>query len=103
MNDWQSRNAAAYFARYVPEFKGASASRAEWEAARRPAIENRSRVSIAVQDVRGVMIPPTGSRVVFRQVYESEGGNEIGTKALFLVKRDGNWLIEREFFTPAAR
>jgi hypothetical protein len=103
VSDWQSRNASAYFARYVPEFKGSSATRAEWEVARRPSIESRRTVSIAVQDVRGVMIPPTGSRIVFRQIYDSDVGSEIGTKALFLVKRDGRWLIEREFFTPAVR
>jgi outer membrane protein assembly factor BamE len=103
VSDWQSSNATAYFARYVPEFKGSSATRAEWEAARRPSIESRRSVAIAVQDVRGVMIPPTGARIVFRQIYDSDIGNEIGTKALFLVKRDGRWLIEREFFTPAVR
>ena len=100
MNDWQARNASSFFARYVPEFRGTSASRAEWEAARRPRIESRLNVSIAVQDVRGVMVPPNGARIVFRQVYDSDAGSEIGTKALFLVKRDGRWLIEREFFTP---
>ncbi len=101
MNDWQARNSSAFFARYTPEFRGTSASRAEWEAARRPRVEGGRSVSIAVQDVRGVMVPPNSARVVFRQVYDSDVGSEIGTKALFLVKRDGRWLIEREFFTPA--
>ncbi|CAN5761826.1 hypothetical protein BH11PSE7_BH11PSE7_09430 [soil metagenome] len=101
MNDWQARNAGAFFLRYAPEFKGTSASRAEWEAQRRPGVESRGNVSLAVQDVRGVMVSPGVARVVFRQVYNSDAGSEIGTKALFLVKRDGRWLIEREFFTPA--
>ena len=101
MNDWQARNSGAFFLRYAPEFKGTSATRAEWEAQRRPSIESRVNVSLAVQDVRGVMVSPGVARVVFRQVYDSDAGNEIGTKALFLVKRDGRWLIEREFFTPA--
>ena len=101
MNDWQARNSVAYFQRYVPEFKGSSASRAEWEAQRRPSIEARGNVSLAVQDVRGVMVSPGVARVVFRQIYDSDAGSEIGTKAMFLVKRDGRWLIEREFFTPA--
>lgn len=100
MNDWQSRNATAFFSRYVPEFKGTSATRAEWEALRRPRIESRLSISIGVQDVRGRMDSPTNARVVFRQLYESDAGSEIGTKAMFLVKRDGRWLIEREFFTP---
>jgi outer membrane protein assembly factor BamE len=101
MNDWQARNSGAFFQRYAPEFKGTSASRADWEAQRRPSIESRVNVSLAVQDVRGVMVAPGVARVVFRQVYDSDAGSEIGTKALFLVKRDGRWLIEREFFTPA--
>ncbi|MBC7381076.1 MAG: outer membrane protein assembly factor BamE [Burkholderiaceae bacterium] len=101
MNDWQARNSGAFFLRYAPEFKGTSATRAEWEAQRRPSIESRVNVSLAVQDVRGVMVSPGVARVVFRQVYDSDAGSEIGTKALFLVKRDGRWLIEREFFTPA--
>lgn len=101
MNDWQARNATAFFARYVPEFKGTSPSREEWEALRRPRIESRLSISIGVQDVRAQRVSPTSARVVFRQVYDSDAGSEIGTKALFLVQRDGRWLIEREFFTPA--
>jgi outer membrane protein assembly factor BamE len=100
-SDWQSRNAVAYFANYLPEFKGTSDTRAEWEALRRTRIEGRSRISVAALDVRVRMVSPTEARLVFRQVYESDAFNEIGTKAMFLVKRDGRWLIEREFFTPA--
>ncbi len=100
-SDWQSRNAAAYFSHYLLEFKGTSGTRAEWEALRRTRIEGRSRISVAASDVRVRMVSPTEARLVFRQVYESDAFNEIGTKAMFLVKRDGRWLIEREFFTPA--
>lgn len=99
--DWQSRNAAAYFSHYVAEFKGTSATRAEWETLRRSRIEGRSRISLSALDVRVRMVSPNEARLVFRQVYESEAFTEIGTKAMFLVKRDGRWLIEREFFTPA--
>jgi hypothetical protein len=101
MNDWQTRNATSFFSRYVPDFKGTSASRSEWEALRRPRIESRLSISIGVLDVRARMISPTEARLVFRQVYDSDAGSEIGTKAMFLTKRDGRWLIEREFFTPA--
>jgi outer membrane protein assembly factor BamE len=100
-SDWQSRNAAAYFSHYLPEFKGTSATRGEWEELRRTRIEGRSRISLAALDVRVRMVSPTEARLVFRQVYESDAFNEIGTKAMFLVKREGRWLIEREFFTPA--
>jgi hypothetical protein len=99
--DWQSRNATAFFAHYLPEFKGTSASRAEWEALRRPRIDSRLSISLGVFDVRNRMVSPTEARLVFRQAYESDAGSEIGTKAMFMVKRDGRWLIEREFFTPA--
>ena len=101
MNDWQSRNANAFFSRYAPGFTGSSTSRAEWEALRRPRIESRLSISIGVLDVRARMVSPTEARVVFRQAYESDAGSEIGTKAMFLSKRDGRWLIDREFFTPA--
>ncbi|NJM44672.1 MAG: nuclear transport factor 2 family protein, partial [Brachymonas sp.] len=100
-SDWQSRNAAAYFSHYLPDFKGTSETRAEWETLRRSRIEGRSRISLAVLDVRVRMVSPTEARLVFRQDYDSDAFQEIGTKAMFLVKRDGRWLIEREFFTPA--
>ena len=100
-NDWQSRNAAAYFSHYVPEFKGTSASRAEWEASRRTRIEGRSRISVVTSDVRMRVVSPTEARLVFRQVYDSDTFKEVGTKAMLLIKRDGRWLIEREFFTPS--
>lgn len=99
--DWQSRNAGAFFGHYVPEFKGTSDTRSQWEALRRTRIEGRSRISLAALDVRARMVSPTEARLVFRQVYESDAFSEVGTKAMFLVKRDGRWFIEREFFTPA--
>jgi outer membrane protein assembly factor BamE len=99
--DWQSRNAAAFFGHYVPEFKGTADTRTQWEALRRTRIEGRSRISLAALDVRARMVSLTEARLVFRQVYESDAFYEVGTKAMFLVKRDGRWLIEREFFTPA--
>jgi outer membrane protein, adhesin transport system len=102
-SDWQARNAAAYFTHYLPEFKGTSATRAEWEALRRTRIEGRSRITLGVFDVRVRMVSPTEARLVFRQDYDSDAFKEVGTKAMFLVKRDGRWLIEREFFTPAAQ
>jgi hypothetical protein len=99
VNDWQSRNAAAFFARYVPEFRGTSASRADWEAVLRPRIEGRRRIAVSIVDLRSRVVTPTEVRLIFRQVYESDAGNDIGLKAMYLVKRDGRWLIEREFFT----
>jgi outer membrane protein assembly factor BamE len=100
-SDWQARDTAAYFSHYLPDFKGTSETRAEWEALRRTRIEGRSRISLAVLDVRVRMVSPTEARLVFRQNYDSDAYKEVGTKAMFLVKRDGRWLIEREFFTPA--
>ena len=100
MNDWQSRNAAAFFGRYAPEFKGTSTSRADWESILRPRIEGRRRISIGIQDLRSRTVSPTEVRLIFRQIYESDAGNDIGLKAMFLVKREGRWMIEREFFTP---
>ncbi len=102
-SDWQARNASAYFGHYLPEFKGTSPTRAEWETLRRTRIEGRSRISLGVFDVRVRMVSPTEARLVFRQDYESDAYREVGTKAMFLVKRDGRWFIEREFFTPAAQ
>lgn len=91
---------AGYLSHYVPAFKGTSETRTEWEALRRTRIEGRTRISIAVLDVRIRMVSATEARMVFRQIYESDAFSEVGTKAMFLVKRDGRWLIEREFFTP---
>ena len=100
-SDWQARNATAYFIHYLPEFKGTSATRTEWEAQRRSRIEGQQGISLAVLDVRVRMVSPTEARLVFRQNYSSGSYSEVGTKAMFLVKRDGRWFIEREFFTPA--
>jgi outer membrane protein assembly factor BamE len=99
--DWQSRNATAYFSHYVPQFKGTSATRAEWEAQRRLRIEGRSRISVVASDIRARTVSPTEARLVFRQVYESDVLSEVGTKAMLLIKQNGRWMIEREFFTPS--
>ena len=100
MNDWQSRNATSFFARYAPEFKGTAATRTEWEGILRPRIEGRRRISVGVSDLKSITVSPTQVRVLFKQTYESDAGNDIGLKAMYLVKRQGRWLIEREFFSP---
>ncbi len=81
IKDWQAKNAAAFFSHYVPEFRGSSASRPEWEAVTRP----------------------PAPRIVFRQVYISDIGNDVFLKAMFLTKREGRWMIEREFATLDSR
>lgn len=99
IDDWQSRNASAFFARYAPEFKGTSPSRADWESIMRPRIEGRRRISIGVQDLKSKVVSSSEVHVLFKQVYESEAGGDVGLKAMYLIKRDGQWLIQREFFT----
>ncbi len=103
IKDWQAKNAAAFFSHYVPEFRGSSASRPEWEAVTLPRIQGPRKLTVSIHDLRSRQVSPTEARIVFRQVYISDAGNDVFLKAMFLTKRDGRWMIEREFATLDSR
>jgi hypothetical protein len=99
ISDWQARNPAAFFAHYVPEFRGSSASRAEWETGMLPRIQGPRRLTVSIQDLRSRVVSPVEARIVFREVFVSDIGNEVMLKAMFLTRRDGRWMVQREFAT----
>lgn len=103
INDWQARNATAFFAHYVPEFRGTSASREDWEAGMLPRIQGPRRLTVSIQDLRSRVVSPVEARIVFREVFVSDVGNEVMLKAMFLTNRDGRWMVQREFATPDQR
>lgn len=97
-NAWASRNVAQYLAYYTPQFKGEYSSRAAWEAARKERMGSAKFIHLDLLDVKILITDVDAARLSFTQSYKSDSYSEAGAKSLYLVKRNGKWLIDREIF-----
>jgi outer membrane protein assembly factor BamE len=99
-NAWANRNVPQYLTYYTPDFKADSASRADWEKQRRERIGAAKSIRIDLSEVKVLITAPDAARVGMTQRYVSDTLDQAGAKSLYLVKREGKWLIEREVFLP---
>ena len=92
---WSRKQPDAYIAAYVPGFKGAEASAAAWQAARRVRILNKKEISVVVSDM-AVVVGKTQWSATFTQAYTADQLRLVGRKTLTFELRNGRWLIARE-------
>jgi outer membrane protein assembly factor BamE len=97
-NAWASKQVAPYIAYYSPEYKGEYTNRSAWETARRARLTAPKAITLDITDARILITAPDKARVSMQQRYRADGLDESGAKSLYLVKRDGKWLIENELF-----
>lgn len=95
-NAWQSQDLEAYFASYVPEFKGNLKSNSEWRKFRTRNIKTKTDININLENLNIVESNSHQVRVTFTQNYQSSTEFNVTRKTLVLVKRDGRWLIAQE-------
>ena len=94
---WQSKQLDAYFASYVPNYKGdVAASTDAWQKARTQRINTKTKIAINAYDV--VMIPLDAQQVQldFTQAYVSNSFVDITHKTLVMTNSNGRWLITKE-------
>ena len=93
---WQTKQLDAYFASYVPGYKGEMKSAAEWQKARAQRINTKTKININAYDV--TTSSPDGQQVLvsFTQAYVSNTVVGITKKTLTLIRSNGRWLISKE-------
>ncbi len=93
---WESKDMPAYFAAYVPGFKGSERDASAWQTSRKQRILGKSRISVELSGVTVELTSPGVVKASFRQSYSADRLQVSGQKSLELVKRDGKWLIRKE-------
>lgn len=99
-NAWESKNLSAYVDAYTPGFKGAEASPAAWQAARRVRILGKKSIDVKVSSVV-VSMSRTQTSATFTQAYTADQLKLVSRKTLTFELRDGRWLITRESATTS--
>lgn len=94
---WQSKAIDDYFRHYAPDFKPAGKlTHADWLAQRRQRLSRPGEISIQIIDLQIEQNGDTAS-AHFQQTYRAETQTLTDKKTLELVRRDGQWLILREY------
>lgn len=96
---WAGRDVAGYLAHYTPDYRGGADTAKDWRDGRQRVLTGGGSLDIRLgpPDIRR-----DGDRaeVYFEQDFHSPKFSDRVRKHLSLVRRNGNWLIERERFTP---
>ncbi|MBK7052524.1 MAG: hypothetical protein IPH54_18565 [Rhodoferax sp.] len=96
---WQSRDATSYLAFYSPGFIPARGqSRADWEAARRKALNRPDGIAVKIVDLRIESLNEKQMKAEFLQDYSSGKYREVAQLKTLLFERSGtDWKISREW------
>ena len=93
---WSARDVDRYLAAYAPDFTPAKKQdRKQWEAERRTRITNKSKISVAVDDLVISVSGQTAS-ARFKQVYSADKLKSTDRKTLELQRVGDKWLIRKE-------
>lgn len=94
---WRSRDEAAYFAAYAPDFRPeGKQSRSEWEKRRRLLFGVSRNVDLKIEGVTAESQGEDRAVVRFRQYYRSDTYRDAVHKQLVFVRIGDRWLIEEE-------
>ena len=100
---WVTRDVNAYLNCYQRDFRGTKPERKAWEAYRRKQIEGAvGRIDLHIQEMQ-IIVRGEEAQVRFKQHYRADNFTDAGNKELSLVRADGKWLINKEFFEPAGK
>ncbi len=93
---WQSKQLDAYFASYVPGYKGDTATSDAWQKARAQRINTKTKISINAYDVAMMPLDAQQVQLDFTQAYVSNSFVDITRKTLVMINNNGRWLIKKE-------
>lgn len=98
---WASRDIRQYLAMYAPSFKPENgAERDTWARQREQRLARGKDIRIEIQELDVRSETPDLAITDFRQLYTSGSVTEETIKRLEWIKRDGQWLIQRELVGP---
>lgn len=94
---WQNKAIDDYLGHYAPDFKPAGKlTHGDWLAQRRQRLSRPGAISVEIIDLQIEQSGDTAS-ARFQQTYRAETQTLTDKKTLELVRRDGQWLILREY------
>lgn len=94
---WQGKAIDDYLKHYAPDFQPAgNLTRADWLAQRQQRLSRPGTISVEISKLEIQHDGDTAS-ARFQQTYRADGQPLIDRKTLELVRRDGQWLIRREY------
>lgn len=93
---WQSKQLEAYFASYLPDYKGNKVSPAAWQKSRTKRINSKSKIAINAYDVSVIPIDSQQVQVKFTQAYVAPTLGSLTHKTLLMANSNGRWLIAKE-------
>jgi ketosteroid isomerase-like protein len=94
---WQNKAIDDYLGHYAPDFKPAGKlTHGDWLAQRRQRLSRPGAISVEIIDLQIEQSGDTAS-ARFQQIYRAEAQTLTDKKTLELVRRDGQWLILREY------
>jgi ketosteroid isomerase-like protein len=97
---WAARDVDAYLAHYLPDYRGSANTAAEWRDGRKRVLTNSGQLDIRLSALEVQRNGSERAEVDFEQSFRSAKLADRVRKHLSLVRHNGNWLIERERFTP---
>jgi cobalt-zinc-cadmium efflux system membrane fusion protein len=93
---WESKDLIGYMAAYTGDFRGESASRADWIKRREARIQKPAPLDIRISEARVKPVADKRVRVHFRQQYQAGAYRADTAKSLLMVQEKGQWLIQEE-------
>ncbi len=93
---WQSKRLDAYFASYVPGYKGDAITSDAWQKARTQRINIKTKIAINAYDVSLTPLDAQQVKLEFTQAYVSNSFVDITHKTLIMTNSNGRWLITKE-------
>lgn len=93
---WSAKNMRDYLAAYMPDFAPQNMSHDAWVKQRMDRIGKPKLIEVALSNISVKVQDDSHATVSFLQNYRSDVYRDEVEKTLFMVKRDGRWLIIEE-------
>lgn len=93
---WSHKNLSAYISCYSPSFRSGRLDLEKWR--KKKALLNRKYafINITINNIK-IKMTKNGAIATFDQSYVSDQYKTAGRKTLHLIRKNGQWLIQREY------
>jgi murein L,D-transpeptidase YafK len=97
---WEKEDLDKYIICYDEDFRSRGMDIAAWEEHRKKLNEEYRSLTIKISNLKIERISDNSARVTFMQNYTADSYKDIGNKELVLIKKDKDWKIKEEEWTP---
>ena len=100
---WQGKDIKKYMKSYSKDFASQGLDRVEWEKHKSNINKQRSQIRINISNLKIELVAPDKAQAHFDQDYYADEYNDRGKKTIKLIKKNGEWKIQGEIWTPITR